>query len=160
MNNMPKRRKDRYNTYKFKKIDNGEKYTVEFETYQKNNISLEISKEIYSVFNTFELIDLSIMNEFDRHIEHSELNDNTLNKRMFNVEENVENIVITNIENQKLYKAINSLPPKQKYRIEKYYFDNLTQQEIATIENCSIRAIQYSMKNALKNLKNFLNKTS
>lgn len=100
------------------------------------------------------------MNEFDRHIEHSELNDNTLHKRMFNVEKNVEDIVINNIEKQKLYKAINSLPPKQKYRIEKYYFDNLTQQEIATIENCSIRAIQYSMKNALKNLKNFLNETS
>lgn len=137
MNNIPKRRKDRYNTYKFKKIDKGEKYSVEFENYQKNKISLEISKEIYSVFNIFELIDLSIMNEFDRHIEHSELNDNTLHKRMFNVEKNVEDIVINNIEKQKLYKAINSLPPKQKYRIEKYYFDNLTQQEIATIENCS-----------------------
>ena len=34
---------------------------------------------------------------------------------------------------------------------------SITQKEIAKIENCSIRAIQYSIECALKNLKNFLN---
>ena len=137
MNDLPKRRKDKYNPY--------------------NEIELEISKELYSVFNNFELSDLSIMNEFDRHIEHSKLNENTLNKRSFNVERGVEDIVINKIEKQKLHIAIDSLPLKQKNRIQKYFFENLTQKEIAKIENCSIRAIQYSIECALKNLKNFLN---
>ena len=97
------------------------------------------------------------MNEFDRHIEHSKLNENTLNKRIFNVERGVEDIVINKIEKQKLHIAIDSLPLKQKNRIQKYFFENLTQKEIAKIENCSIRAIQYSIECALKNLKNFLN---
>ena len=142
MNDLPKRRKDKYNPYSFKKMDIDDKYIISF-TNNNNEIELEISKELYSVFNNFELSDLSIMNEFDRHIEHSKLNENTLNKRSFNVERGVEDIVINKIEKQKLHIAIDSLP--------------LTQKEIAKIENCSIRAIQYSIECALKNLKNFLN---
>lgn len=156
MNELPKRRKDKYNPYSFKKMDIDDKYIISF-TNNNNEIELEISKELYSVFNNFELSDLSIMNEFDRHIEHSKLNENTLNKRIFNVERGVEDIVINKIEKQKLHIAIDSLPLKQKNRIQKYFFENLTQKEIAKIENCSIRAIQYSIECALKNLKNFLN---
>jgi RNA polymerase sigma factor (sigma-70 family) len=156
MNDLPKRRKDKYNPYSFKKMDIDDKYIISF-TNNNNEIELEISKELYSVFNNFELSDLSIMNEFDRHIEHSKLNENTLNKRSFNVERGVEDIVINKIEKQKLHIAIDSLPLKQKNRIQKYFFENLTQKEIAKIENCSIRAIQYSIECALKNLKNFLN---
>lgn len=156
MNDLPKRRKDKYNPYSFKKMDIDDKYIISF-TNNNNEIELEISKELYSVFNNFELSDLSIMNEFDRHIEHSKLNENTLNKRIFNVERGVEDIVINKIEKPKLHIAIDSLPLKQKNRIQKYFFENLTQKEIAKIENCSIRAIQYSIECALKNLKNFLN---
>ena len=156
MNDLPKRRKDKYNPYSFKKMDIDDKYIISF-TNNNNEIELEISKELYSVFNNFELSDLSIMNEFDRHIEHSKLNENTLNKRIFNVERGVEDIVINKIEKQKLHIAIDSLPLKQKNRIQKYFFENLTQKEIAKIENCSIRAIQYSIECALKNLKNFIN---
>ena len=156
MNDLPKRRKDKYNPYSFKKMDIDDKYIISF-TNNNNEIELEISKELYSVFNNFELSDLSIMNEFDRHIEHSKLNENTLNKRIFNVERGVEDIVINKIEKQKLHIALDSFPLKQKNRIQKYFFENLTQKEIAKIENCSIRAIQYSIECALKNLKNFLN---
>ena len=156
MNDLPKRRQDKYNPYSFKKMDIDDKYIISF-TNNNNEIELEISKELYSVFNNFELSDLSIMNEFDRHIEHSKLNENTLNKRIFNVERGVEDIVINKIEKQKLHIAIDSLPLKQKNRIQKYFFENLTQKEIAKIENCSIRAIQFSIECALKNLKNFLN---
>ena len=122
MNDLPKRRKDKYNPYSFKKMDIDDKYIISF-TNNNNEIELEISKELYSVFNNFELSDLSIMNEFDRHIEHSKLNENTLNKRIFNVERGVEDIVINKIEKQKLHIAIDSLPLKQKNRIQKYFFE-------------------------------------
>lgn len=155
MDNLPKRRKDKYNPYSFKKVDINDKYIISF-TSNNNKIKLEISEEIYAVFNSYELIDLSIMNEFDRHIEHSKLHENTLNKRIFIKDIGVEDIVIQKIENEQLYHAINSLPLKQKSRLHKYFFENLTQKEIAEIENCSIRAIQYSIQCALKNLKKFL----
>lgn len=155
MDNLPKRRKDKYNPYSFKKMDINDKYIISF-TNNNNKIKLEISEEIYTVFNSYELIDLSIMNEFDRHIEHSKLHENTLNKRMLIKDMGVEDIVIQKIENEQLYHAINSLPLKQKSRLHKYFFENLTQKEIAEIENCSIRAIQYSIQSALKNLKKFL----
>ena len=37
-----------------------------------------------------------------------------------------------------------------------YFFDELTQKEIAIIEKTSIRAIQYSISIGLKNLKKLL----
>lgn len=155
MDNLPKRRKDKYNPYSFKKMDINDKYIISF-TDNNHNIDLEISEEIYSVFNSYELIELSIMNEFDRHIEHSKLHENTLHKRRINEDMGVEDIVIKKIEKEQLYNAINSLPLKQKSRLYKYFFENLTQKEISEIENCSIRAIQYSIQCALKNLKKFL----
>lgn len=155
MNDLPKRRKDKYNPYSFKKMDINDKYIISF-TNNNNKVELEISNELYSVFNNSELTDLSIMNEFDRHIEHSELNENTLNKRKFIEDIGVEDIVIKKIEEEQLHLAIDSLPLKQKSRVQKYFFENLTQKEISQIENCSVRAIQYSIECAIKNLKKFL----
>ena len=60
------------------------------------------------------------------------------------------------IEKQKLYNAISALPKKQRKRIILYYFNNLTQDQMAKKEKCSIRAIQYSLSIALKNLRKFL----
>ena len=100
------------------------------------------------------------MNKFDRHIEHSILTENNLNKRKVNKEITVENYVINNIKHQLLHKAILQLPKLQKKRVFLYYFEELTQKEIAEKEGCSVRAVQYSLNIALKNLKNFLNQTS
>lgn len=96
------------------------------------------------------------MNKYDRHIEHSQLNEINLYKRTFNKEKSIEESVINNIQNQKLYIAISKLPINQKERIYKYFFKNLTLKQIAFEEECSIRAVQYTMKIALKNLKKFL----
>lgn len=151
-----KRRKDKYNPYTIMNLEKEKKYLVTFKDELDNEHFIEVTKKVYNAFNEFELVDLSQMNKFDRHIEHSELNEITLNKRTFNKEKSIEEIVISKIERHELYIAISQLPDKQKDRIHKYFFENLTLREIARLENCSIRAIQYSMECALKNLKNFL----
>lgn len=153
-----KRRKDRYNPYKILKIE--DKYILEFKNYYNRKQKIEITKEIYDVFDEYELIDIYQMNKFDRHIEHSILTENNLNKRKVNKEITVENYVINNIKHQLLHKAILQLPKLQKKRVFLYYFEELTQKEIAEKEGCSVRAVQYSLNIALKNLKNFLNQTS
>lgn len=155
---IKKRRIDKYNPYNIYDLDN--KYILKFRDGEKNEYQLEITKEIYEVFDEFELIDVSQMNKFDRHIEHADLTELSIYNRKLDKEKCMEDNILENIEKKKLYNAVLSLPKLQKRRIYLHYFCELTYREIAKMEKCSIRAIQYSLRNALKNLKNFLNETS
>ncbi len=150
-----KRRKAYDNPYTIKFIEEKGIYSINF----KNNVDLynmQISSNLYKLFDTFELEDISYMNKYDRHIEHLQLDEIQLYKRASNKVENIEEKVIKNIETQRLYEAINKLPKIQRNRIYSYYFKNMTQKEIAMQDNCSIRAVQYSLDIALKSLRNFL----
>ena len=152
---IKKRRKLSENPYWIHHFEENNTYTITF----KNNIksyNIEISEDIYNSFDRFELDDISYMNKYDRHIEHLSLDEIQLHKRISKKEKDLEEIVIENIEKQKLYEAINKLSKSQKNRIFSYYFKNMTKKEIAIQDNCSIRAIQYSLDSALKNLKKFL----
>ncbi len=42
---------------------------------------VEVSKSVFETFNIFELEDISQMNEYDRHLEHSEAYEHTLHKK-------------------------------------------------------------------------------
>lgn len=156
MKDNPKRRKDKYNPYKLSYFKDEGKYIIQLKQNKTINYSIEVSKEIYSVFNSFELEDKSQMNKYERHIENSIITDITLYNKCINKMHSIEDIVISNLENEKLYKAILKLPKIQSRRIKMYFFDELTQKEIAIIEKTSIRAIQYSISIGLKNLKKLL----
>ena len=71
-----------------------------------------------------------------------------------NLEEQFENKLI----NKKLKDAISSLSDIQKRRINMYYFKNMTQQEIADKEGVSLRAVQYTLNDALEELKKIFKK--
>lgn len=151
-----KRRKDKYNPYKLY-ISSNEKYFIKIKNLNSNSILIEVDKRIYMEMNKFELEDKSQMNKYDRHIEHSQITDVTLNKRAINLKPSIEEIVCYKIERELVHKAISMLPEVQKKRINMYFLENLTQQEIADIDKVSIRAVQYSIENGLKNLKKLLN---
>lgn len=155
-----KRRKDTYNPYQLYVSTDKKKFFIRFKDGENTIKYIEINDTIYYEFNKFELDDKSQMNKYDRHIEHSQVTEITLNKRAIQQEISVEETVMSNYEKEKIHNAILKLPEIQKRRIKMYFFDELTQKEIANKEGTSIRAIQYSMKIALKNLKKFLNHTS
>ncbi len=150
----PKRRKYKDNPYEIKIIN--EKYFIYFKDSKNKMQELEVSSKIYEVFNESELHDLSELNEYDRHIEHSELFDITLFNRtkdnIYSLEQEVEDKIL----NEELQRCISQLPEVQRRRIIKYYFENMTQQEIANDEGVDIRAVQYTLNTALKNLKKIL----
>lgn len=154
MNARPKRRKYKDNPYSL--IRDNNTYIVKFKDNYNHIHIIEVSEKLYNCFNKFELIDLSQMNEFDRHIEHFKTYESLLYKNLLQRENDLETIVINLLEKEKLYKAINSLPKIQKKRIIQYYFKNETKKEIAQKDNCSVRAIQFSIDIAIKNLKIFL----
>lgn len=152
----PKRRKSKFNPYTIMNFPEQNDYAVKFKDINNKENIVRISKGLYNEFNKFELEDLSEMNEFDRHLEHSKLNEISLNKRIINKNKSLENSVIEKIENEELYNAILKLPMLQRNRIIMYYFEELSQKEIAIKEKCSIRAVQYSINIALKNLRKFI----
>lgn len=154
MGEHSKRRKDKYNPYSIYE-DNGT-YYVAFRDGQGHMNRFEISKALYDTFDAFELEDLSYLNVWDRHIEQSEIWEPTLNERAVDVPESVEDIVIRNLQNEKVHNAIEQLPETQKRRIKMYFFEGMTYEEIAEKEKCKHPAIIKSVKAALEKLKNIL----
>ncbi len=153
----PKRRRDKYNPYKLDYDEIKNQYIIMFLDNNRQNHKVIVTKEIYEAFNRFELEDLSIINKFDNHIEHAEVYENNLVSRAINKPESLETIVERKINNELLYKNINKLPEIQKRRLKKYYFLGKTFEEIALEENCTKRAIKFSVDLALKKLrKNFI----
>ena len=69
--------------------------------------------------DSFELDDLSQMNKYDRHIEHSEVYDEHLYLRSVNKTQSIEEQVEDKLLNEELQKAIKSLSDVQKRRINR-----------------------------------------
>ncbi len=153
MEGFPKRRKSKDNPYTIVFDNDLNIYTVSFVDAQGNKQNVIIDHKIYLAFNEFELQDISIMNEYDHHIEHLEQTEQSLYCRSFNKGTSLENKVIQKMEYDDLKESINALPNIQKRRLKKYFFEEKTLKEIALEEGCSIRSIKYSIDLALEKLK-------
>ena len=149
----PKRRKDKYNPYTLSQKE--DKHYLSFRDGQGILRELQITKELFEVFNRFELDDLSVLNEWDRHIEHFEQTEQSLNRRAFSKEESVEETVLRSIEYERLHRAITQLPETQRRRLILYYFEGLTYEQIARMEGCTIMPVKRSIDSAIKKLKLF-----
>ena len=156
MAERPKRRKYRDNPYTLNYIEEKNIYMVSFKDIRGHLQKIEISEEVYKAFDKFELDDIKELNEYDRHIEHSEIFENNLEIRAKDKPMSLEDEIIRKSTFDELKKAINKLPDIQRRRIVKYYFEDKTQQQIAEEEMVDIRAIQYSLNIALKKLKEIL----
>ena len=129
------------------------KYYLSFKDSNKNLQKVEISIEIYEIFNKFELEDISQMHKVDKHIEHSELYEESLYKRALEKPISIEEQIEYDDDIFNLKKEIDKLPETQKRRIKMYYFDNLSLEKIAQIEECSFQAISKSILTGVTNLK-------
>lgn len=157
MVDRPKRRKSKDNPYTLI-IMNDNKYFVSFKDGKGIQIQVEVSKEVFDSMDNFELEDISQMHKIDRHLERNEVYDETLNSRILYKPISLEDEVIRKSSFEDLRNAINELPEMQKRRIKKYYFEEMTQQEIADSENITLRAVQYSLSTSLEELRKKLNK--
>ena len=99
MKDDPKRRKDKYNPYKLSYFKDEGKYIIQLKQNKTINYFIEVSKEIYSAFNSFELEDKSQMNKYERHIENSIITDITL----YNVNVNIKMYKFLKI---RMYKSV------------------------------------------------------
>ena len=156
MNKRPKRRRSKDNPYILNFNDGRNVYTVSFKDVYGNIQIVDVDEKIYNCLDKFELKDLSEMNEYDRHIEHSYIYENKINDCAFLQAESVEDIVENKLISDKLKNAIDELSVIQRKRIKMYYFEGLSQKEIAEIEGVSLRAVQYTLNKAISELKKIL----
>lgn len=152
MKGRPKRRKSKDNPYSLYYDECRQIYMVSFKCVNNINQIIEVDKIVYEAFDRFELEDLSQMNKYDNHIEHSKVYEETLYKRAIVEQISVETIVENKILTEMLKKYIKELPAVQKKRLIKYYFNNMTFEEIAKEEKCTKRAIKFSVDIAIKKI--------
>lgn len=149
--NHPNRKKDRSNPYALS-IENNT-YYISFTDGQGIVHTQEISIELYAAFNGFELDDISRINEASRHLAEADAGEEPLVHRIADTTEPVEDIVYRRSMYHELHKAIAQLPEIQRRRILLYYFGGYTYEQIAQMENCTKRAIKFSVDAALKKLR-------
>ena len=155
MDKHPKRRNDKYNPYILETLDN--KFYVSFTDSNKIKQRVEVSKEVYDCFDEYELIDISAMNEYDRHIEHSELCESTLEKRILNRGISMYDDVEKKYISKEVRQAINTLPAAQRQRLIKYYYQSKNYKKIAEEEGCEYQCVQRSIYKAREKMKALLN---
>lgn len=147
----PNRKKDNHNPYTLS-IENNT-YYISFTDGQGIFHRQEISMEVYVAFNGFELEDISWINEVSRHLTEADPGEELLSHRIADSSEPVEDRVYQRIMYQELHKAIAQLPEIQRKRVLLYYFGGYTYEQIAQMENCTKRAVKFSIDTALKNLR-------
>lgn len=152
--NHPKRRKDKYNPYTIGTTEDG-RHWLTFLDGQGNRHHFEISAAVFTLFDSFELDDLSYLNEVDRHYEQSELTEASLYDRAVHRPATVEESALQSMEYAQLHRAISELPKIQKRRLILYYFQGLTYEQIAGMEGCTKRAVKFSVDIAMEKLKKF-----
>lgn len=158
MAERPKRRKYKDNPYTLSYCEEKNIYIISFRDVERHLQNIEVSKEIYQAFDRFELDDIKELNEYDRHIEHSEVFENNLTEKAMDKPMLVDEIVENEVINEELKKAIDSLSDIQRRRIKMYYFENMNLREIAAKENCAIMSVKDSINVGLKKLKEILKK--
>lgn len=152
MNRRPKRRRSKDNPYI---LDYDEESGIAIISFKDNkNIyhSIEVENKLYDAFNNFELEDLSFMNEYDNHIEHSQLYDQTLFQRAANHEKLLETVIEEKILIEEIKHIIEELPEIQKRRFKKYYYEGKSFTEISKDEKCTKRAVKFSVDIALQKI--------
>ena len=101
----PKRRKDKYNPYTLSMIDG--KCYLSFRDGQGVPHRLELDVKLYAVFDRFELDDLSFLNEQERHLDWTELNEELLSRRSAQEPAPVEDAVYESMQTQALREGVN-----------------------------------------------------
>lgn len=156
MDKSPKRRKYGDNPYSLSKNESENLYIVSFKDISGIIQTIKVTKEVWEIFDEYERLDISEMNEFDRHAEHSEIYEDNLVKRAKEETISIEDDFIQKAKFEELKKAIEMLHEPQKRRIKKYYFEDKNEYQIAEEEGTTQQAINYSLTIARNNLKNFL----
>lgn len=123
---FPKRRKSKDNPYTIGYDEKHQSYYLTFPNVSGVMQQIYIAKELYEVFDDFELQDLSQLNEQEWHIDAAEIMDDYLYQNLTVLPNVVEEVIEREFKEEAIRKAIKELLPTQRRRLILYYFEGFT----------------------------------
>lgn len=153
MNKHLTRNKDKYNPYTLEVDEENCIYTVIFKDSRNVLQKVVVERSVYEAFDKFELEDISQIHKFRKHIEHSEIYEETLFHKAVITDVSMEE----QLEQKELYTALkeslNCLTKTQKRRIVLHFFEDKSFTEIARLENCDESSVRESIYSGIKKIK-------
>ena len=157
----PKRRKSPDNPYTIFSvgIDTPHaRFFVEFVDGNGEFRQIEVAEEIYDLFDEFELNDIAQMHKTERHLEFLEKTEVALNQQVTLLRDSLDDQVLKEIELKRLRKGLQLLPEQQRRRVQMYFFQDMSLEDIADSEGCSWQVVQRSIYRAISNLRKYFSK--
>lgn len=142
-------------SYTLEYVEDEDKYYISFRDSVEQDCRIEIDKDIFDTYTNSKKAYIKIKNETKRHLDDTEFTDAEQHNKFINKDKSLEDIVIDNIENEKLKKAKETLTDVQIRRIELHIVDEVTIRDLAKIEKVRTKQIEKSIKQGLKKIKNF-----
>lgn len=142
-------------SYILEYIEDKNTYYIYFKDSVEKDCQIEISKEIFDTYTESKKAYVKIKNETSRHLEQSTLTEEELYHRAFNSIESVEEVVIKNIDKEKIRQALNSLTETQHRRVDLHIINGITVRDVAKLEKVQKSQIQKSLQQGIKKIKNF-----
>ena len=157
MDKHSKRNKDKYNPYTLLSNKDKNIYVVVFKDNRNKTHNIEVSKDIYNAFDRFELEDISQMHKYERHIEHSEVYEETIYSRSINKQPSLEEEVERKILYENIRTTMSKLTEIQRRRIKLYFFENMNFTQIARLEKCDESSVRESIYGGIEKINKILN---
>jgi RNA polymerase sigma-70 factor (ECF subfamily) len=134
-------------------------YYVSFSDGQAVPRETEVSRPVYLEFLRFVKIERNLRRFDERHLEYSELTDETLYARAANPPKSVEETVFDSERDERLRQAIAKLPEVGRRRFVLHHEFGLTYEQIAKMEGCSkvsaFRSVNRAEEKIRELMKNF-----
>jgi len=131
------------------------RYYVSFTDGQAVPRETEVSRPVYLEFLRFIRIERNLRRWDERHIEQSDMTDETLYNRALYPQKSIEDTAFDSLQHEQLRLAIQSLPEIQRRRFVLYHEFGLTYEQIAEMEGRHFTSIQESVMRAEEEIKSF-----
>ncbi|MCL2567950.1 MAG: sigma-70 family RNA polymerase sigma factor [Oscillospiraceae bacterium] len=117
---------------------------------------VEVSQDIHAALKQSLTKEESLARSDRRRIEHCELSDAELYDRATYRPKSVEDVVLGQLQNERLVEEIAQLPETMRRRFVLYHHRGLTLKQIGEAEGCAFQVVARSIKSAESKVKKFL----
>ena len=124
------------------------RYYVSFHDGQAIPHEIEVSRPVYLEFLRFIKTERNLRRSDERHLEQSDLTDETLFRRALFPQKSVEETAFDSLRNEQLRQAIQQLPEIQRRRFVLYHEFGLTYEQIAEMEGCHFTSVRIAILRA------------
>lgn len=152
---MEEKMKYEVDSYILEYIEDNNAYYIYFKDSVERNCQIKINKEIFDAYMDSKKAYVKIKNETSRHLEQSTLTEEELYHRAFKPTESVEEMVIKNINKERMRQALNNLTETQHRRMDLHIINEITIRDIAKLEKVQKSQIQKSLQQGVKKIRVF-----